>query len=446
VLRSVRGPAAGAALLAVLAAGCERKQEASQAPAPPKGAGVAVSSPASPPPAPVPPGSIGDIPGKKSTDPQIAVGNLEAQIVGGQHLIDKNLNLPLAYTSLCALYLQHGQYLGQLRDYDRADEMAIKELALKQDGQAYLDRASVRQTFHQFAEALTDLDEAQKRHAKMGQVLKLRAGIWQAMGRTQEALNLRSAIADKEPDIMTLGTLATVLADAGRETEADALLARALPIYADVSPFPIAWVDFQRGLMWEKAGQLEKAKTFFQYAVARLPQYAPAEGHLAGVEAALGDRPAAIERLRKLTLSSDDPEYVGQLSAILAQAGKADEAKALLAQAEAGFDDLIKRHPEGFADHAARFWLDVAKDPKKADALAQLNLKNRKSRDAFELSMTAALAAGDNAVACSVADEAMAGLKDVQKLRYLAGRAYAACGKPDKAAALEKAPAQAATP
>ncbi len=368
------------------------------------------------------------------------MGNLEGQIAGYQHLIEKNLSLALAYTSLCALYLQRGQYLGTLRDYDRAEEMAAKRFALSQDGQAFLDRASVRQTFHQFNEALADLDVAEKRGAKKGQISKLRASIWQAMGRTDEALSLRTAMASKDADITTLGTLGTVLAEVGRDAEADAAFAKALPTYADVSPFPIAWVDFQRGLMWEKAGQAGKARTYYQYAVARLPQYAPAQGHLAGVEAAMGDRPAAIERLRQLTLVSDDPEYVGQLSNLLAQTGKADEAKALLAKAAAGFDDLIKRHPEGFADHAARFWLDVGKDPKKGNELAQLNLKNRKSRDAYELSMTAALAAGDNATACSVADEAMATLKDVQKLRYLAGRAYQACGKPEKAAALAAKP------
>ena len=331
------------------------------------------------------PGSIGDLPGKNSTDGQIAVNNLEGQISGYQHLLDKNLNLSLAYNSLAGLYLQRGQYLGRLRDYDRAADAAARLFALGGDGKAFLARASVRQTFHAFSDALADLDEAEKRGAKKGLVLAMRASIWQAMGRTQEALALRSTMAAQDPEIMTLGTLGTVLSETGHDTEADAAFSKALPTYSDVSPFPIAWVDFQRGMMWEKAGQASKARTYYEYAVARLPQYAPAEGHLAGVEAAMGDRPKAIERLRKLTLASDDPEYVGQLSNLLAQTGQADEAKALLAKATAGFDDLIKRHPEGFADHAARFWLDVAKDPKKANELAKLNLKNRKSRDAYEL-------------------------------------------------------------
>jgi tetratricopeptide (TPR) repeat protein len=437
-------------LLAVLAAGCERKEEGSKAPAPPKGAGVAVSAPATPPATPGPPtspiGPIGDLPTKKSTDPQIAVGNLEGQISGYQTLVIRKTNLMLAYGSLVPLYLQRGQYLGQLSDYDRAEEYADKELALNGDSLGYLNRASVRQTFHQFTDALADLDAAEKAHAKPGKILPLRATILQAMGRTQEALNLREAMAAREPNIMNLGTLGTLKADLGQIDEADALFAKALPVYRDVSPFPIAWVDFQRGLMWERAGQASKAKTYYDYAVARLPQYAPAEGHLAGMEAATGDRKAAIERLRKLILVTDDPEYVGQLGGILEQTGQDAEAKTLIAKAGAGFDDLLKRHPGGFADHAARFWLGAGKDPKKADELAQLNLKGRQSRDAYELSLTAALAANDDTVACSVADEAMATLSDVQKLRYLAGRAYNACGKPEKAAALEKSAAQAAAP
>jgi lipopolysaccharide biosynthesis regulator YciM len=421
--------------LAILAAGCEPKAETPKAPAPPKGAGVAVSAPA---PTPAPAGGIGDLPGKKTTDGKIAVGNLEGQIAGFQHLLDKKMNVGMAYANLPSLLLQRGQYLGTLRDYDRAEELAAKHFAETQDGAAYLERAGVRQTFHQFDEALADLDQAEKLHAKASAILQMRASIWHAQGRTQEALKLRAAIAARDPDIMTLGTLAVLKADLDQIDEADALFAQALPLYRDVSPFPVAWIDFQRGLVWEKAGQIGKAKTYYQYAVARLPQYAPAQGHLAGVEALTGDRQGALERLRKLTQVSDDPEYVGQLSNVLAQTGHADEAKSLLAKAAAGFDDLVKRHPAAFADHAARFWLDVAKEPKKAEALARLNLDNRHSRDAYQLALEATLAANDSAVACGIADGAMAALGDVEKLRYLAGRAYQACGQPEKAAAAAK--------
>lgn len=42
-----------------------------------------------------------------------------------------------------------------------------------------------------------------------------------------------------------------------------------------------------------------------------VPAYAPAQGHLAEVDAALGAAGAAIDRLRPLAVSSDDPEYAG---------------------------------------------------------------------------------------------------------------------------------------
>ena len=164
--------------------------------------------------------------------------------------------------------------------------------------------------------------------------------------------------------------------------------------YRGVSPFPLALLDFQRGLMWLTQDDLRRAFAWFEAAVHRLPAYAPAQGHLAEVEAALGELEAAIARLLPLTGSSDDPDYAASLARILAEAGRVEEASKWRNQAAARYDELMARHPEAFADHAAEFWLEAGADPYRALRLARRNLEVRQTARARELLARASFAAG----------------------------------------------------
>jgi tetratricopeptide (TPR) repeat protein len=147
--------------------------------------------------------------------------------------------------------------------------------------------------------------------------------------------------------------------------------------YRDTSPFPPAMLEFQLGRLWIEHDDLRRAHAWCAAAVRRLPGYVPAQGHLAELDAALGQTAAAIARLRPLARASDDPDYATQLARILRDAGQADEAQAWRDQAEARYDELLARHPDAFADHAAEFWLTIGGDPGRALRLARHNLSLR---------------------------------------------------------------------
>lgn len=140
--------------------------------------------------------------------------------------------------------------------------------------------------------------------------------------------------------------------------------------------------------MWESAGRSDLARPLFESALARLPGYAAAAGHLARLVAAFGD-PEGLDRARALleplVASTDDPEYVGQLGALYRQLHRSTEGDRLVNQATQGYEALLARHPEAFYDHAARFFLHVAGDPKRALGLAQKNLALRPTPDARDL-------------------------------------------------------------
>jgi tetratricopeptide (TPR) repeat protein len=216
-----------------------------------------------------------------------------------------------------------------------------------------------------------------------------RAGVFQAIGRYEAAVTIYNEAAKGRADVTVLGALAILHAERGEIVAAEQLFDESRSRYRGVSPFPLALLDFQRGLMWLAQGDLHRALTWFEAAVRRVPAYAPAQGHLAEVEAALGEPEAAIARLLPLTASSDDPDYSASLARILGDAGRAEEAAEWRKKTAARYDELMARHPEAFADHAAEFWLDAG-DAGCARRLAQMNLEVRQTPRAHELLARAA--------------------------------------------------------
>ncbi|HSX77215.1 MAG TPA: hypothetical protein VLQ80_01390, partial [Candidatus Saccharimonadia bacterium] len=81
------------------------------------------------------------------------------------------------------------------------------------------------------------------------------------------------------------------------------------------------------------------------------------QGTHTGEEAAMGRYERAMALLRQQAHSSDDPEYAAQLARLLKEVGQLDEAHHWREIAAARYDELMVRHPEAFADHAAEFWL-----------------------------------------------------------------------------------------
>jgi hypothetical protein len=64
---------------------------------------------------------------------------------------------------------------------------------------------------------------------------------------------------------------------------------------------------------------------------------------------------------------------------------RTEEGDRLIKSATAGYETLLARHPAAFYDHAARFYLHVVGDPKRALVLARKNLAIRQTPDARDL-------------------------------------------------------------
>src|SRR5262249_55488308 len=107
------------------------------------------------------------------------------------------------------------------------------------------------------------------------------------------------------------------------------------------------------------------------------PAYVPAQGHLAEIDATESTAAVAIGRLRELALASDDPDYATKLARILGESQEPAEAQFWRTRAATRYEELIARHPEAYADHAAEFWLMVGGDSQRALRLSLQNLALR---------------------------------------------------------------------
>ncbi|HTV55204.1 MAG TPA: hypothetical protein VMI06_09835 [Terriglobia bacterium] len=320
----------------------------------------------------------------------LALVNLEAQIDGlERQAIAGRLDVG-GRAELIELVALRGHVLGCIADYEWAERLA-EQLAsdAPDDGVAFLARARARATFHRFTDALTDLDKAKRLGADPMIVDTEHAAILQAIGQYDQALTIYCEPEERRADFGSLGALATLYAERGETAAAEHFFDESRERYRGVSPFPLALLEFRRGVMWITQGEPLRARTWLAAAHLRLPGYAPAQGHLAEVEASLGETDSAIARLRPLTISSDDPDYTAQLARILGELGRVEEALEWRSRAAARYEELIASHAAAFADHAAEFWLEAGADPQRALRLAQKNVEVRQTPRAYELLMRA---------------------------------------------------------
>jgi tetratricopeptide (TPR) repeat protein len=335
------------------------------------------------------------MPDRPLTDGAIALLNLGAQIDALE------LERRFAYATveasagLVELIVLRGLVLGHIADYDRAEEIAEQLVRdASTDATAWIARARTRAAVHRFNDALTDLDHAERLSLDVETVDGERAAVFQALGRYDEALALRDKAAARRASFENVAALVGLHAERGEIDAAERRYAQCVCLYRAVSPFPLALVAFQLGLMWMDEGRPEDARKSFEAALRSVPAYAPAQGHLAEVEAQLGEMESALARLYSLAASCDDPDYAANLARILQDAGREDESRHWRRVAEARYDELLANRPEAFADHAAEFWLAAGADAHKALRWARMNMDVRDTPRARSLLAQALAACG----------------------------------------------------
>src|SRR5215470_11659516 len=291
------------------------------------------------------------------------------------------------------------QFVGDLSALDRLALLAVQlDQAKPASARTRLIQAQVASMAHRFSDARHYLAEAEIGGAPAADVDRLRLTIDQACGNDLDSvLDARRRIATETGGLEDFVALASLLADLRDFDAADRAYKRALQAYRDVSPFPIARVCFQLGMLW---GELTPepnpvlAAQWYRQAIAILPMYTKARVHLAEICAAEGNFSEAEELLRRV-MAIGDPEVDWRLADVLAAQEKFEESEERMRAAHSGFESLLERHLLAFADHGAEFYAGSGNDERKALQLARTNADNRPTLRAFEQAHSIAICSGD---------------------------------------------------
>ena len=322
----------------------------------------------------------------QTTDGDIAVINLEsARRRSWSRFYQDPMREGIAETVVEHEQLS-AQFTGDLTALDRLEFLA-KQLSQTDSAsvRTALIEAQITSMMHRFTEARQHLEQAEIRGAQEADVTRLRLSIDQACGTDLDrVLAERRKTVAKSGAIEDQVALGGLLADLREFSDADRVYSQALGSYRDVSPFPVAWVCFQLGVLWGELvpePQVSCAAEWYEKTLERLPSYTKARVHLAETYLSCG-RADDAESVLLPALSSGDPEVHWRLADIMTAQGK--DAVAQMRAARSGFDLILERHLLAFTDHGAEFYAGSGNDCRRALELALFNVANRPTLRAFE--------------------------------------------------------------
>jgi hypothetical protein len=325
-------------------------------------------------------------PGPTATDGEIAAINLESARRAAWARFARDPRLAGVAEAVVDLERLAAQFLGDLGALDRLETLASECARVDDSSRAALIQAEVASTVHRFADARDHLARAALLGAACEDIQRQKLTIGQACGIELDAvLAARQRIATASGSIEDLVPLGAVLADLERFAEADVVYREACDAYRGMSPFPLAWVCFQLGMLW---GELvpgpdsNLAALWYRRAIAYLPGYVKARVHLAEIYVTHGHI-ADAEALLVPALSSRDPEARWRVADVLIAQGRVEEGETQLDAARRGFEELLGKHLLAFADHAAEFYAGSGNDCRRALELARANVANRPTRHAM---------------------------------------------------------------
>jgi len=339
----------------------------------------------------------------RATDGNIAVINLESARQGSWSRFWHDPHRPGIAELIVEQEQLAAQFLGNLDAFDRLETLVNQLVRTDaESARTALIQAQFASMTHRFAEARAHVAKANLKGAMPESTVRLTLSIDQACGAHRVAvLAARRQIAADSGRLEDTVPLGALLADLGEFAEADLVYRQALQDYRDVSPFAVAWVCFQLGVLWGELvpePQSNRAAQWYQKAIAYLPAYVKARVHLAEICSSAG-RTEDAEALLVPAASSGDPEVCWRLAEVLIATGRFAEAEVQMQIARAGFENLLEKYLLAFADHGAEFYSGSGSDAARALELASINVANRPTLRAFEQAYVAAVRIGEAHIA-----------------------------------------------
>jgi Tfp pilus assembly protein PilF len=324
--------------------------------------------------------------------------------------LSRNPNrLPLA-SALARRYIEQARAEGDPRYLGYAQAALAPWWKLpRAPNEVLVLRATLRQSTHQFAAALADLDTVLKRDTDNAQAWLTRATVQMVTGDFTGAKASCMRLHSREPELIVQTCLSSVGSVNGDAKSSYASLKAALEHNPDAGPDVRDWVQTLLAEMAARSGDAAAADAYFRQAMAAGE---PDSYLLAAYADFMLDHGRAPEVVKLL-------KDKGRIDALLlryAIALKAVRASDAAAQAEAlraRFDAAMLRGDTVHQREQARFELALRNDPRAAAKLAKLNWAVQKEPADLRILVESAAASGDRAAAQTALDWiAKTGLED----------------------------------
>jgi tetratricopeptide (TPR) repeat protein len=231
-----------------------------------------------------------------------------------------------AWAGLAADYVQEGRITADPTYYPKADGALAQSLKIQPNGNflALTVKATVAAARHDFAGALALTDQSLKIDSYNSTTYGVRGDALDELGRYPEALESFEKQDSLSPSVSSFSRLSYAYELRGDLSKAKADLLLALD-NAD-SPSDKAFAAYYLGeLAWNR-GDSAEAEKYYRQGVALDPDYVPPLEGVAKVEAALGQKSAAIRDYEQVVNRLPQPSYVIEFGDYLASIGEHKQA------------------------------------------------------------------------------------------------------------------------
>ncbi|MEM9068219.1 MAG: hypothetical protein AAGE52_06920 [Myxococcota bacterium] len=296
----------------------------------------------------------------QESDYEQALRAQERALVGLQRRAEAQSTSPTAWTNLAEGYRSHAALTGSLRGYVDALSAVERASAISPELAAG-SRAALLFSVHRLEDAASQIEIALARpllpEGERAELLGLRGEIRLHQG------NLIAARADLDEAFALRGTMANAFRLAlwhwhrGEFEDAEGWVDAAEAALPRRIPRAFSWLDLQRGLLdWDR-GRAFEALAHYDDAEAHFSGDWLVAEHRAEALALLGEHARAEAIYREVVVRTGDPALTDALASLLEAQGRDQEARALVRDAQAGFDADLALLPSAAGGHAIDFAL-----------------------------------------------------------------------------------------
>jgi len=302
---------------------------------------------------------------------------VDDQIQKAEAVIKRAPERTEGYNLLAAAYLQKARETGDFGFNSRAEATLKHSFEIAPDDfDALKLQATLLLAFHRFREALEVARRAQSMRPDNADVYGAMTDALVELGEYQSAISTAQKMIDLRPDTASYSRVSYLRALHG-DTEGAIEAMRIAVRSADPrSPESVAWCRVHLGLELMNAGRQQEAEREFDEALKVFPDYHLALSAKARARLSAGDTTAALELYKQAEERVPLPDTAIARGDLLAQLGRAEEAKKEYALAE-----FIERNGASASTYSRQLALFLADHDMKLDEALQIARRERAARN-----------------------------------------------------------------